>query len=56
MTKTACATHSGQPNLALKLARNSAGRVVLHVLCLVRDHKLHWHWAGICRELHHSHR
>ena len=26
-------------------------RVVLHVRCLLRDHKYGWHFAGIWREL-----
>jgi hypothetical protein len=37
-----------------RLAQTSVGRVVLHLLCLCRDGKLRWHWAGVCRELHRS--
>ena len=28
-----------------------AGRIVLHLLCLMRDHKWTWHFAGIKREI-----
>jgi hypothetical protein len=26
------------------------GRVVLHLVCALRDHHLRWHWHGIRRE------
>lgn len=26
-------------------------RIVLHLRCLVRDHKYHWHLAGVWREV-----
>jgi hypothetical protein len=29
----------------------SLGRIVLHLLCACQDHKFHWHWRGILREL-----
>jgi hypothetical protein len=32
------------------LAQSSFGRIVLHVLCLCRDHNYQWHWRGIVRE------
>jgi hypothetical protein len=41
--------------MKMKLSETSIGRVVLHLICLARDGKLHWHWAGICREFHHAH-
>ena len=36
--------------MKMKLAQCSLGRVVLHAICLLRDKKFQWHWAGICRE------
>jgi hypothetical protein len=33
-----------------KLATSHSGRVILHLLCLIRDHKWSWHLAGIKRE------
>jgi sucrose-6-phosphate hydrolase SacC (GH32 family) len=36
---------------ALKLTRNRLGRIVLHLKCLVRDHKWTWHLAGLRRQL-----
>jgi hypothetical protein len=35
---------------ASRLAETSAGRVLLHLLCLCHDHHLQWHWSGIRRE------
>jgi hypothetical protein len=35
----------------LRLASTSGGRVLLHLLALVQDHRLHWHLAGVMREL-----
>lgn len=32
------------------LAKSRHGRVMLHLLCVLRDHHLRWHWAGIVRE------
>jgi hypothetical protein len=33
------------------LANYSAGRVLLHVVCLVRHpRRAQWHWSGILRE------
>jgi hypothetical protein len=37
------------------LVQFSAGRILLHLLCLCRDHELHWHWLGIRRELIKAH-
>jgi hypothetical protein len=34
------------------LSESSLGRVLLHVVCLCRDHHLRWHWNGIQREVH----
>jgi hypothetical protein len=43
--------------MALMLAKNRFGRMVLHLMCVAHDGKWRWHWAGICRELHrHGHR
>ncbi|HXU78654.1 MAG TPA: hypothetical protein VN794_18905 [Methylomirabilota bacterium] len=36
------------------LAQSSFGRVVLHLLCLCRDGKFRWHWAGMSREFQRS--
>jgi hypothetical protein len=39
-----------------KLANSHSGRVILHLLCLMRDCKWSWHLAGIRRELtRHNH-
>jgi len=32
------------------LAESRFGRVLLHVVCALRDHHLRWHWKGIRRE------
>ncbi len=34
-----------------QLAALSLGRIVLHLVCACRDHKLLWHWRGILREI-----
>lgn len=34
-----------------RLGNSRAGRVLLHLLCMVRDHELTFHAAGIRREL-----
>ncbi|MFZ0828619.1 MAG: GH32 C-terminal domain-containing protein [Verrucomicrobiia bacterium] len=36
---------------AIKLTQNRLGRVVLHLICLIRGHKWAWHLAGLRREL-----
>ena len=36
---------------ALKLSQTRKGRIALHVVCLMRDHKTRWHMAGILREI-----
>jgi len=33
------------------LAERSYGRVLLHLVCLLRDGKWRWHWCGILREI-----
>ena len=38
--------------MALTLARNRFGRILLHLICLAHDRKWRWHWAGIRREVH----
>lgn len=30
------------------------GRMLLHLVCMVRDHHWWWHWEGILRELPHG--
>ena len=35
---------------AVALAESSAGRIVLHLLCARRDHRIQWHWRGVLRE------
>ena len=34
-----------------KLPNNRLDRICLHLKCLVRDRRLSWHFAGVCREL-----
>jgi hypothetical protein len=36
------------------IAQYPFGRILLHLACLLRDHKMAWHWNGITRELKHS--
>lgn len=36
---------------AVQLATTRRGRIALHLVCLMRDHKARWHMAGIIREL-----
>jgi hypothetical protein len=33
-----------------KLVLHPAGRVLLHLICLMRDGHVRWHWAGMRRE------
>jgi hypothetical protein len=33
------------------LAERSSGRALLHLICLLRDGHVRWHWAGMKREL-----
>jgi hypothetical protein len=35
----------------LKLSTTRKGRIALHLVCLMRDHKTAWHMAGIIREI-----
>jgi hypothetical protein len=46
-------TDGGNMNITLQLemAGNPKGRMYLHLLSLLRDHKLVWHIKGIIREL-----
>jgi hypothetical protein len=39
----------------VRLAATSFGRIILHLVCLARDHRLQWHWNGIRREFHQHH-
>jgi len=36
---------------AFNLSQTRKGRITLHVVCWIRDHKTHWHMAGILREI-----
>ena len=40
-------------NIELAIAAYAAGRVLFHLVCLVRDHHLRFHTAGIVREFRH---
>jgi len=35
----------------LQLAQTPKGRITLHVITFLKDHKFKWHWAGILREI-----
>jgi hypothetical protein len=37
-----------------QMPRNRLGRIVLHLLCLLRGRHMRWHWRGIVRQLHAS--
>jgi len=37
-----------------RLAQHSFGRMLLHLLCLLRDGHVRWHWAGVRREMAHG--
>ena len=39
------------PNQAAQTALTRIDRIVLHLRCLCRDHKLAWHFAGVWREV-----
>jgi hypothetical protein len=32
------------------LAGSRFGRIMLHLVCALRDHHLQWHWRGMRRE------
>jgi hypothetical protein len=36
-----------------QLTETRAGRIVLHLMCIVRHGRVRWHWDGIRRELIH---
>ena len=40
--------------MKLLLAQYWAGRILLHILCIVLDHHLIWHISGIVREVYHK--
>jgi hypothetical protein len=40
-----------EKNMQAKLAGTRYGRIMLHVVCALRDHQVRWHWRGIHREL-----
>jgi hypothetical protein len=35
----------------MRLGGSRWGRMFLHTVCLVQDHRFEWHWKGIVREL-----
>lgn len=37
--------------MAIVLSQYSCGRILLHIIAMVIDHQIHWHWAGIVREI-----
>lgn len=37
--------------MTMKLAGSRIGRIVLHAVCAMRDHKWQWHFNGILREV-----
>jgi len=43
-------THSSQT----KMATSKQGRIILHLICIFRDHKTNCHLNGIMRELKRS--
>jgi len=34
-----------------KLVGSHIGRIILHIICVNKDHKLLWHLRGIMREI-----
>ncbi|MES2925033.1 MAG: hypothetical protein V4819_25985 [Verrucomicrobiota bacterium] len=36
----------------LRLSRSRAGRILLHLTCIAKHGRWHWHLAGIAREFH----
>ena len=38
-------------HVGARFASNRAGRVLLHVACVMGDHQVVWHLKGIAREL-----
>lgn len=38
----------------MNASESTCGRVLLHLLCMLRDHHWLWHWKGIKRELPHA--
>lgn len=34
----------------LHLSGSRIGRVILHLVCIIRDRRLQWHFHGIARE------
>jgi hypothetical protein len=37
--------------MLVTLSRHSVGRIVLHVIVMLRDGEVRWHCSGIAREL-----
>lgn len=35
----------------MRLVQSHSGRVLLHIMALVHDHKIVWHLKGIVREI-----
>ena len=38
-------------NIKIHLAQNAAGRIALHLGCLLRGGRWTFHWAGVRREV-----
>jgi len=38
-------------NLKIQLAQKTAGRILLHLGCLLRGGRWNFHWTEVCREL-----
>lgn len=37
--------------MATLLAQHSYGRILLHIVTMIGDGEIRWHWAGIAREV-----
>ena len=40
-----------RPTIGARCASSRVGRVALHLICALGDHRLRWHLRGIAREL-----
>ena len=38
-------------SVQMQFSRNRSGRTMLHLVCLIRDHKVKWHLKGVWREI-----
>ena len=37
--------------MVLVLSQHAGGRVILHIIAMIRDGEVRWHFAGIAREV-----